>query len=113
MEYSESSAILLCLPLPQSPLHVLLEGVVDHRQLLAGVVDRGQLLEGVVDHKQLLAGVVDRGQLLEGVVEHEQLLAGVIHHGLLLAGGVRHELLLARLGMYTNRQRLYAATCCL
>ena len=93
MEYSESSAILLCLPLPQSPLHVLIEGVVDHRQLLAGVVDRGQLLEGVV--------------------EHEQLLAGVIHHGLLLAGGVRHELLLARLGMYTNRQRLYAATCCL
>ena len=103
MEYSESCAILLlCLLLPLCPLHVLLEGVVDHRQLL----------EGVVDHKQLLAGVVDRGQLLEGVVEHEQLLAGVIHHGLLLAGGVRHELLLARLGLYTTRLGLYAMNCC-
>ena len=32
---------------------------------------------------------------------------------LLEVGVVRHDLLLARLGMYTNRQRLYAATCCL
>ena len=83
MEYSESCAILLlCLLLPLGPLHVLLEGVVDHRQLL------------------------------EGVVDHEQLLAGVIHHGLLLAGGVRHELLLARLGLYTTRLGLYAMNCC-
>ena len=61
MEYSESCAILLlCLLLPQGPLHVLLEGVVDHEQLLAGVVDHVvQLLQGVVDHGQLLAGVVD------------------------------------------------------
>ena len=56
MEYSESCAILLlCLPLPQGPLHVLLEGVVDHEQLLAGVVDHVQLLAGVVDHELLLA----------------------------------------------------------
>ena len=71
MEYSESCAILLlCLLLPLGPLHVLLEGVVDHEQLLAGVVDHVvQLLQGVVDHGQLLAGVVDHIQLLGGVVD--------------------------------------------
>ena len=95
MECSESCTIvLLCLLLPQGPLHVLLEGVVDHRQLLSEVVDHGQLLEGVVDHGQLLTGVVDHGQLLE----------------LLLAKlGLYTELLLAGLG-FTKRE--YARTCC-
>ena len=56
MEYSESYAILLlCLLLPLGPLHVLLEGVVDHEQLLAEGVDHVQLLEGGVRHELLLA----------------------------------------------------------
>ena len=47
-------------------------GVVRHDLLL---VRLGMYITRLGDHGQLLAGVVDHGQLLEGGVRHELLLA--------------------------------------
>jgi hypothetical protein len=55
-----------------------LEGVVNKKTILEGMVNKKTSLEGVVKQKTILEGMVDQKTALEGVVYKKTILEGIV-----------------------------------